>query len=362
MANIQRRQTIRNFKTIDRPSAGDTTETMLDRRTFLQSLAGITASTLTTTNSGRAANPESDRWGALLPKRRLGKTGKEVTMLALGGAHVNTFASHAQGLIETAMEGGVRFFDTAALYGDGASEKLYGQYLVPKYREDVFILSKAHLHTKTDVKRLLDRTLLNLKTDYLDLWLMHQVMDVNDANTRIENGVLDAFIEAKQSGKVRHIGFSGHRDPAAHLRVLERTDIFEACQMPISCADVSYGSFIKSVLPILLKRQMGVIAMKTLAAGGFFGGTTWFRSGDKPKICPDLISIKDSIHFSWSMPVSVLVTGANDPDMLKEKIEFARSFVEMTEEKKKELIDKVSHLTANAGVEFYKAKNLVNPA
>ena len=335
---------------------------MIDRRTFLQSMAGLTASTLASSRSGQAADSGSDRWGTLLPKRLLGKTGKEVTMLALGGAHVSTFASHAQGLIETALAGGIRFFDTAALYGDGASEKLYGQYLVPKYREDVFILSKAHLHTKNEVKGLLDRTLLNLKTDYLDLWQMHQVMDVNDANTRIENGVLDAFIEAKESGKVRHIGFSGHRDPAAHLRVLERTNIFEACQMPISCADVSYGSFIKSVLPILLKRQMGTVAIKTLAAGGFFGGTTWFQSGPRPKICPELISIKDSIHFSWSMPISVLVTGANDPNMLKEKIEFAKSFVQMTEEKKKELIDKVSHLTGNAGVEFYKAKNLGDPA
>ena len=283
-------------------------------------------------------------------------------MLALGGAHVSTFSIHAQEFIETAIEGGIRVFDTAAHYGDGASERLYGKHLVPKYREDVFILSKAHLHSKKDVKRQLDRTLLNLKTDYLDLWQMHQVMDVNDANIRIENGVLDAFIEAKESGKVRHIGFSGHRDPAAHLRVLERTDIFEACQMPISCADVSYGSFIKNILPILIERQMGVVAIKTLAAGGFFGGTTWFQSGKRPKICPDIISIKDSIHFSWSMPISVLVTGANDPDMLREKIEFAKSFVRMTDEKKDELIEKVSHLTANAGVEFYKAKNLAEPA
>ena len=107
---------------------------------------------------------------------------------------------------------------------------------------------------------------------------------------------------------------------------------------------------------------MGVVAIKTLAAGGFFGGTTWFQGGDRPRICPDLISIKDSIHFSWSMPISVLVTGANDPDMLKEKIEFAKSFVQMTDDKKKELIEKVSHLAADAGVEFYKAKNLVKPA
>ncbi len=331
---------------------------MVDRRTFLQSLAGITATTLDSSKTGHAADPESDRWGTLLPKRRLGQTGEDVTMLALGGANVLMYKQHAQALIETAIEGGIRFFDTAANYGNGASEKLYGEYLVPKYREDIFILSKAHVQSKKDVKQLLDRTLLNLKTDYLDLWQMHQVMSVDDANTRIENGVLDAFIEAKESGKVRHIGFSGHRDPAALQRVLERTDIFEACQMPVSCADGSYGSFVQNVLPILVERKMGVIAIKTLAAGGFFGGTSWFRSGPKPKICPSIMSVKEAIHFAWSMPISVLVTGANNPDMLKEKIEFAQSFVQMTDEKKKELIDKVSHLTANASVEFYKAKNL----
>lgn len=107
---------------------------------------------------------------------------------------------------------------------------------------------------------------------------------------------------------------------------------------------------------------MGVVAIKTLAAGGFFGGTTWFQSGNKPKICSDILSIKEAIHFSWSMPISVLVTGANDPNMLKEKIEFAKSFVQMTGEKKEEIIDKVSHLTANAGVEFYKAKDSPQPA
>lgn len=334
------------------------TTVMLHRRSFLQSLAGLTASTVAASKVARAGESEQDRWGALLPKRSFGGSGQEVTMLGLGGAHVSTFSEHAQALIETAMEGGVRFFDTAALYGNGKSERLYGEYLVPKYREEVFIMSKAQLHSKKDVQKQLDTSLLNLKTDYLDLWEMHQVMSVDDVKTRIENGVLDAFIEAKEKGKVRHIGFSGHRDPAAHLHVLEQTDIFEACQMPISCADVSYGSFIKNVLPVLMKRNMGVVAMKTLAAGGFFGGSTWFQGGGKPKICPDLVSIKEAIHFAWSMPVSVLVTGANNPEMLLEKIEFAKSFVKMTEEKKSELIDKVAHLTPQAGVEFYKAEDL----
>ncbi|RJP23113.1 MAG: aldo/keto reductase [Candidatus Omnitrophota bacterium] len=331
---------------------------MVDRRTFLKTLTAMATSAAITAKNGKADAVASDRWGPLLPTRRLGKTGNDVTMLALGGAHVASFSQYAQQFIETAIAGGIRFFDTAASYGNGESEKLYGRYLTPPYREDIFLLSKAHLFTKRDVQNQLDKTLLNLKTDYLDLWQMHQVMDVADADTRIENGVLDAFLEAKASGKVRHIGFSGHQDPAAHQRILERTDIFEVCQMPISCADASYGSFIKSVLPILLQREMGVIAIKSLAAGGFFGGTTWFQSGSRPKICPDLMTVEEAIHFSWSMPISVLVTGPNNPDMLREKIDFAKSFTPMNVEQQEYLIDKAAHLTPRAGVEFYKSTNL----
>lgn len=329
----------------------------MDRRAFLKSLAATTSTLMTAVQAGHS-QPRQDRWGTLLPTRRLGKTEEEVTMLALGGAHLSSFEEHAQELIETAIEGGIRFFDTASHYGGGLSERLLGQHLVPQYREDVFLMSKAHLHSKADVQAQLDLTLRQLNTDYLDLWLIHQVMDVDDVNLRLDQGVLEAFLEAKESGKARYIGFSGHRDPRAHQRMLERTRELEVCLMPISCADASYGSFIQSVLPTLLQRDMGVLAMKTLAAGGFFGGDGWFRSGSEPKICPDLMPVQDAIDFAWSMPVSAIVSGANNPTMLQEKIGFARSFQAMSEEKKEELIDKVAHLTPEAGVEFYKDANL----
>jgi uncharacterized protein len=327
-----------------------------DRRTFLKSLAGLTASLLVQPQLAGAA--QSDKWGEILPKRKLGSTGEEVTMLGLGGAHVSSFKEHAQAFIETAMEGGIRFFDTAASYSSGLSQRLYGQYLVPKYRDEVLILSKAEKFTKAHVLKQLDETLLSLGTDYIDFWQMHQVMDVADAETRINQGVLDAFIEAKQSGKVRFIGFSGHRDPRAHLKILETTDIFDVCQFPVSVADASYGSFTNSVIPELLKRNMGIISIKSLAAGGFFGGSTWFQSGSKPKICPDLMSVEEAIHYVWSLPVSVLITGPNHPDMLKEKIAFAKSFAGMTPGRREELIDKAAHLTSRAGVEFYKDNQL----
>lgn len=333
----------------------------MKRRRFIQSLSALTASfTSLGISNATQQTPSSDTLGEILPLRLLGKTGKHVTMLGLGGAHVSSQFSDrgAQQLIEAAIEGGIRFFDTARTYNNGLSEELYGKYLTPKYRSLVFLMTKAHLSTAGEVRKQLDDSLLKLKTDYLDLWQMHQVMSPDDVDDRIARGVLDVFIQAKESGKVRHIGFTGHRMPEAHLRVLEKTDIFETCQMPVNCADPSYGSFILNVMPKLIERDMGIIAMKTLACGGFFGGTTWFQGGNKPKICPDRMTVKEAIHFVWSLPVSVLVTGPNSIDQLKEKIEFANTFMEMSEETRSGLIDRAADLTARGGVEFYKDPNL----
>ncbi|MBN2328711.1 MAG: aldo/keto reductase [Candidatus Omnitrophica bacterium] len=329
---------------------------MTTRRQFLAALSAFTTSLLGASSSTAAG----DALGELLPTRLLGKTGESVTMLGVGGAHVASVLSErdAERAIESAMEGGVRFFDNAASYGSGEGERRYGKYLTPKYRDYVFLMTKAHLFDAASVRRQLDQSLLNLKTDYLDLWQMHQVMDPDDADVRIAGGVLDVFMEAKESGKVRHIGFTGHRTPAAHQRVLEKTDIFETCQMPINCADPTYGSFIQTVMPLLVERNMGIIAMKTLACGGFFGGDTWFQGGSKPKICPDRMSVREAIHFVWSLPVSTLVTGPNDLDQLQEKIDLARSFSVMNEEDRLQLIQRAADLTPNAGVEFYKAQGL----
>lgn len=330
---------------------------MLNRRTFLTSLSALTTRLLVHHSS--QANT-SDSLGELLPTRLLGRTGESVTMLGVGGAHIASVLSErdAEKAIELAIEGGIRFFDNAASYGNGEGERRYGKYLIPKYRDHIFLMSKAHLFDAKAVKQQLDSTLLNMKTDYLDLWQMHQVMNPEDADTRIAGGVLEAFLEAKESGKVRHIGFSGHNMPESHLRVLEKTELFETCQMPVNCADPTYGSFIRNVMPLLVKRNMGIIAMKTLACGGFFGGTTYFQSGQKPKVCPDRISVREAIHFVWSLPVSTLVTGPNNLEQLREKIDLALSFTEMDESNRLDLINRVADLNATGGVEFYKGKGL----
>ncbi|MHC4426522.1 MAG: aldo/keto reductase [Planctomycetota bacterium] len=331
---------------------------MSDRRDFLKMLAGLTVGlNLAHESLGDEGGKESDSLGELLPMRPLGKTGKKVTMLGVGGHHTGDMSERdAQETIEAAIEGGIRFFDTAEGYQDGESEKRYGKFLTPKYREHVFLMTKCEQQTLSDAKESLDESLKRLKTDYLDLWQVHTLESVEDVDERIAGGVLDAMKWARQSGKVRHIGFTGHATPKTHVRMLEKTDIFETCQMPINVCDPSYKSFILGVLPILLKRQMGVLAMKTLGEGAFFGTEP---SDDQEQqqvrpIVPNHLTVKDALHFVWSLPVSVIITGPDNADMLREKVELAKSFRKMSDDRRWELIEKVARIAVEGELEDYK--------
>ncbi len=336
-----------------------------DRRAFLRSLAGLTAGIMlpitgmTMTDAFRnslssSSKSEKDRLGDLLPKRKFGKTGISVTMLGLGGAHIARMSEkEAQKTIETALEGGVRFFDNAESYRNGLAEKRYGMFLTSKYRDVAFIQSKSTARDGKTAREHLEGTLKRMNTDYLDLWFIHAVGSPTDVDSRIENGVLDVVLEAQKSRKVKYVGFSGHSDYNAHLKMLEKTDALQVCQMPINAFDPNYKSFINNVLPKLLEKEMAPIAMKTLANGGFFGGTSHFRHGDKPKIVPNTLSVKEALYFSWSLPISVLVTGADNAEMLQEKIDLARKFKALDEKKRLALVEKVAGFDGRF-VEYYK--------
>ena len=296
----------------------------------------------------------SDRWGELLPLREFGSAGLKVTMMGVGGFHIGKQSDHeAQKTIETAIEGGIRYFDTAADYQHGGSEQKLGQLLVPQYRDDIFLHTKTRAVTARQARQHLEDSLTRLRTDHLDLWLMHSINSAEDVNYRIENGVLDEFLKAKAEGKTKHIGFSGHMTPEAHMRILELTGEPEACMLPVNLVDPGYNSFIKNVIPVLQERKMGIIAMKTLAGGGFFGGGFEGTAHQKNRVV-DYITVKEAIHFSLSMPVSVLVTGPDNSAMMKEKLDYAKSFNGMDEETAQKLIAKVAKF-ANTKVEYYKS-------
>jgi len=329
---------------------------MTDRREFLKGLAAVTASLMYTQVDahGRLLTP-SDRLGEILPLRTLGSTGEKVTMLGIGGAHVGREdEKNAQAIIEKAIEGGVRFFDNAETYNSGRAETYYGKFLTPKYRDVSFVMTKTTAKDAKTARQHLEGSLRRMKTDYLDLWQIHAVNNPDDVDNRLDNGVLDVVLQAQEEGKTRFVGFTGHTSYQAHQRMLERTDQLQTTQMPINMFDPNYKSFIKNVLPTLTERNMGVLAMKTLSNGGFFGGTRHFSHGDNPKIIPEFASIQEALHFVWSLPVSVIITGAENPDMLQEKIDLAKSFKGMEESERMQLIAKVADFDGGL-VEYYKA-------
>lgn len=333
---------------------------MANRRVFLKSLAGLTAG-ITLAGVAHAEKNDSDRFGELLPKRKLGRTNEYVTMLGLGGYHVGwTTERDAQEVIEASLEGGIRFFDTAESYANGTSETRYGKYLIPKYRDLIFLTSKSTGHDAKTVQQHLDATLRRLKTDHLDLYQVHAIETPEDVDSRIQLGVLDVLLKAKEQGKIKYMGFTGHQNPFAHARMLERTkesNIFDTVLMPVNVLDQTYFSFAKNVLPQALERNMGILAIKSLADGRFFSkkDNVGWNSGDP--LIPNYLSIKEAMHFVWSLPVSVLISGNENATFVREKIALARSFTKLSDEQITALIDKVSTIAQTGKVEYYKVKD-----
>ena len=333
---------------------------MADRRMFLKSLAGATAG-LALAGSAKGAD-DRDRLGEVLPKRKLGRTNQYVTMLGTGGYHVGwTTERDAQEVIEAALEGGVRFFDTAESYADGTSETRYGKYLTPKYRDLIFLMSKSTGKDAKTVKEHLEGTLRRLKTDHLDLYQVHAISTPEDVDNRIQLGVLEVLLKAKEDGKIKYLGFTGHQNPFAHARMLERTkesDIFDTVLMPVNVLDQTYFSFTENIMPKALDRNMGILAIKSLADGRFFAKKEQAAWTTDDPIIPNYLSIKEAMHFVWSLPVSVLISGNENATFMREKIALARSFSKLTEGQKLSLIDKVKHIDLTGKVEYFKKKEV----
>ena len=336
---------------------------MSSRRIFLHKLALLTSGMLVPWESLYARSlAQQDKWGRLLPLRKVGSTGIDVTMLGVGGYHVGwTTEKDAQDVIETALAKGIRFFDSAYSYGNGQSERRYGKYLVPKYREEVFIMTKSTAKNYKTAREELEESLRRLKVDQVDLWQIHSLQSPEDTDARIENGVLRLAEEALKEGKTRFVGFTGHRNPYAHLRMLEQageSGLFSTVQMPVNLVDAaSEHSFVRQVAPRIIEANIGLLAMKTLADGRFFGKKTvnekvvW--ESENP-VVPGQISIRDALHFAWSLPVSVLITGAENAKLLKGKIKLAKKFTEISETDRLALLDRLATFAAEGKVEYYK--------
>jgi aryl-alcohol dehydrogenase-like predicted oxidoreductase len=253
-----------------------------------------------------------------IPRRPFGSTGEMVTALGMGGFHLGLVGSEREAisLVHRAVDAGIGFMDNAWEYHEGVSETRMGKALANGRRQRVFLMSKVCTHGR-DAKvamRQLEDSLRRLKTDYLDLWQVHEVAYAGDPERHfMKGGVIEALDRAKQRGLVRFVGFTGHKDPALHLRMLSYGYPFDSCQMPLNCFDASFRSFEQQVLPEAARQGIAVIGMKT------FGG-----EGDAVK--KRVVPAKEALHYAMSLPVAVTVTGIDSLTVLRQNLGVARGF------------------------------------
>lgn len=336
---------------------------MNTRRNFLKKAGAIAGLALVRQWAGAAPSP--DRLGKVLPMRQLTRDGQMVTSFSLGGWHVgvNEDPKDAQALLEKAMEMGVRFFDTARGYQNGRSEEYFGKFLTPKYRDDIFLMTKSPARSGDGVREHLDASLKTMKTDHLDLWQIHDIVTPDDVDRRIEAGVIDAFLEAKESGKTRYIGFTGHRNPATHLHFLKRMDEMgvkmDTCMMPLNVVDATFESFQVRVLPVLLEKKYGVIAMKTMAGGSLLGtriDTTpdHIKTEDIPNVVSETGVSHANLHqYVYSLPISSLCSGCRTVEELEKNVQVLQELQEMSDSDRR-FLEEVARPYAGLTVENYK--------
>ena len=306
---------------------------------------------------------DRDRLGQLLPQRRLGRTGEHVTMLGLGGSHImheGQSPAETQRLVETALEHGIRFFDTAEQYGSGRSESLLGQFLTPKYRDVAYLMTKTQARDADHAARDMDACRQRLGVDTIDLMQIHHIESPQVVDRLVDQGVVGVLLKAREEGKIRHLGFTGHDSPQAHLRMLERLEQmgveFDTVQMPINVADPSYHSFILQVLPKLIEKDYGVLAMKTLVFGQIIGKNKGWRRREHltaPRVVPDRMSLAQALGFVWSLPVSTLISGMPVPEQIEENARLARGHADIDAQQRDRLVELAAEF-AGPNLEFYK--------
>jgi aryl-alcohol dehydrogenase-like predicted oxidoreductase len=256
-----------------------------------------------------------------IPRRELGRTGVHVSVLGLGGWNLGSvkIEQDAVRLVHEAVEAGLTFMDNAWEYHDGRSEEWMGKALRGR-RDKVFLMTKVCTHGRDGkvAMRQLEQSLRRLQTDYLDLWQVHEVIYDNDPDLHFApGGVIEALEQAKRDGKVRFVGFTGHKDPAIHLRMLASNFPFDTCQLPLNCFDGTFRSFETAVLPELTRRGIGAIGMKSLG-------------GDGAAVKKGIVTVAEALRYVPSLPIATLVSGIDSVEVLQQNLAIARSFTPMS--------------------------------
>jgi predicted aldo/keto reductase-like oxidoreductase len=300
------------------------------RRTFLQSAALTAAARMRIL----ADTP--------MPTTTLGKSGLQVSRFVVGGYHMMVQGEEmATRIIHRAMDLGVNFFDSANQYHKGKSDEVYGRALAGGRRQKVMLMTKCEIYSRDGAMALLEEQLRRMKTDYLDLWQCHQVSEHGEVDQILgPKGSLEAFVQAKKQGKVRHIGFTGHRDPAIHLRLLEATDAWETVQMPVNLIDPHYLSFITNVLPAARKKGLGVLAMKSNAMGSITKN--------------NVARIEECLRFSWSQDIDAVVSGVETTSQLEDNVLVLKTLKKLSKQEISVLLHKTKQGQTGSKIERYK--------
>jgi len=284
--------------------------------------------------------------------RTLGSSGEKVSAIGVGGWHLSL--EHVDEdlslrIVRTAIDRGINFMDNSWDYNDGESERRMGQALADGYRERVFLMTKIDGRSKLEAAKQLDESLRRLRVDHIDLVQHHEVIRYEDPHRIFdEEGANAALEEARQAGKLRYIGFTGHKDPHIHLHTLEVAAEngfkFDAVQMPLNVMDAHYRSFEKLVLPELLKQQIGVLGMKSMANGILLKSHT--------------VSPIECLHYALNLPTSVVITGIDSMEILDQACEAVRTFHQLSQQEIDELLGKTEAAAAKGHFEPFKTTSL----
>ena len=320
-------------------------ESGVSRRLFLElSLAGAVAAGAT--RLGVAQETQANG----IPYRTLGRTGEKVSLVGIGGAHLGKPRSDQEAvrIVRTAIDSGINFMDNSWDYNDGVSEERMGKALRDGYRQKAFLMTKIDGRTGQSAAQQLDESLRRLETDHLDLLQLHEIIRMSDPERVFAaGGAMEAVLAAKQAGKIRYIGFTGHKSPDIHLHMLETAAAhqftFDTVQMPLNVMDVHFNSFAQRVLPVALGRHMGVLGMKPM--------------GDHHILDSKAVTPFECLHYAMNLPVSVVITGCDSLPILHQAIDAAKSFRPLGEQQLAALEAKTAQLAQAGKYEQYKTTN-----
>ncbi|HXG87540.1 MAG TPA: aldo/keto reductase [Vicinamibacterales bacterium] len=280
-----------------------------------------------------------------IPLRPFGRSGERVSALGLGGYHLGGITSSrtATRIVHAAIDAGITFMDNAWEYHQGESETRMGKAIADR-RDRVFLMTKVCTHGRNArvAMRQLEESLRRLNTDYLDLWQVHECVYYSDPSRHFaKGGVIEALDRAKEQGKVRFVGFTGHKDPAIHLEMLSHKYPFDACQLPLNAFDASFRSFERDVLPVLVRRGIAPIGMKSMGGRG-------------ESVEQRALTATKALRYAMSLPVAVTVSGIDSEQVLKQNLRIARGFTPFTAREMTALRREVADDAADGRFELYK--------